>query len=136
MEPDQWYISRLALAKGKGSIISRIMGSKLVKMVYKEDGGSATVSTSDEERGSWSASDVDVIALAEMAIKIEKHCGQPMRIEWVRDDDDGQLYIVEAIDCSLPTIPTHPVRASTHLLSPHRRWPTRIHSCVGSTRVH
>eukprot|EP00971_Amphidinium_carterae_P344906 6485583-Amphidinium_carterae.1 len=31
-----------------------------------------------------------------MAIKIEKHYGRPMDIEWARDGDDGKLYIVQA----------------------------------------
>lgn len=34
--------------------------------------------TSDEEQNSWSASDEEVKALAEMAVKIEKHYGRPM----------------------------------------------------------
>jgi len=31
-----------------------------------------------------------------MAVKIEKHYGRPMDIEWARDGDDGKLYIVQA----------------------------------------
>ncbi|CAE7372479.1 ppsA, partial [Symbiodinium sp. CCMP2456] len=72
------------------------MGSKLVKMVYKAGGGSETIDTSSEERGSWSATDEEVTALSEMAVKIEKHYGRPMDIEWARDGDDGKLYIVQA----------------------------------------
>merc|ERR1719517_242984 len=72
------------------------MGSKAIKMVYSEGGGSETVPTSDEEQSSWSASDKEVADLAEMAVKIEKHYGRPMDIEWARDGDDGKLYIVQA----------------------------------------
>ncbi|CAE7038752.1 ppsA [Symbiodinium natans] len=96
VNPDEWYVFKPTLAEGKKSIISRTMGSKLVKMVYKKGGGSETIDTSGEERESWSASDEEVNALAEMAVKIEKHYGRPMDIEWARDGDDGKLYIVQA----------------------------------------
>ena len=83
------YVFKPTLAEGKNSIISRTMGSKLVKMVYKArsqrrvvrceaGGGSETVDTSEEEQNSWSASDQEVKDLAEMAVKIEKHYGRPM----------------------------------------------------------
>merc|ERR1719446_925454 len=65
-------------------------------MVYKAGGGSETISTSPEEQTAWSASDKEVQDLAEMAVKIEKHYGRPMDIEWARDGDDGGLYIVQA----------------------------------------
>ena len=62
----------------------------------QEGGGSEVVDTSEEEQNKWSASDEEVKALAEMAVKIEKHYGRPMDIEWARDGDDGKLYIVQA----------------------------------------
>merc|ERR1719281_751263 len=65
-------------------------------MVYSEGGGSETVPTSAKEQQSWSATDKEVEELAEMAVKIEKHYGRPMDIEWARDGDDGKLYIVQA----------------------------------------
>merc|ERR1719517_197103 len=72
------------------------MGSKKNKMVYKEGGGSETVPTTEEDQSNWSATDKEVEDLAEMAVKIEKHYGRPMDIEWARDGDDGKLYIVQA----------------------------------------
>merc|ERR1719161_1746783 len=72
------------------------MGSKKIKMVYKAGGGSETVDTTAEEQDSWSATDTEVSDLATMAVKIEKHYGRPMDIEWARDGDDGKLYIVQA----------------------------------------
>jgi len=96
VNPDEWYVFKPTLADGKNAIVSRTMGSKLIKMVYKEGGGSETVPTTDEEQASWSASDAEVADLAAMAVKIEKHYGRPMDIEWARDGDDGKLYIVQA----------------------------------------
>merc|ERR1719160_2237401 len=96
VNPDEWYVFKPTLAEGKNAIVSRNMGSKLVKMVYSKGGGSETVETSVEEQQSWSATDKEVEDLAVMAMKIEKHYGRPMDIEWARDGDDGKLYIVQA----------------------------------------
>merc|ERR1719160_1652787 len=96
VNPDEWYVFKPTLAEGKTAIVNRCMGSKLVKMVYSKGGGSETVDTSSKERTTWSVSDKEVEDLAEMAVKIEKHYGRPMDIEWARDGDDGGLYIVQA----------------------------------------
>jgi pyruvate,water dikinase len=54
----------------------------------------------DAER--FCISDADVLALAGDAIRIEDHYSaraghpQPMDIEWAKDGEDGQLYIVQA----------------------------------------
>jgi pyruvate,water dikinase len=96
VNPDEWYVFKPTLAEGKDAIVSRTMGSKLIKMVYKEGGGSETVDTTPEEQTTWSATDEEVSELARMAVKIEKHYGRPMDIEWARDGDDGKLYIVQA----------------------------------------
>merc|ERR1719327_1228986 len=85
VNPDEWYVFKPTLAEGKNGIISRTMGSKLIKMVYKDGGGSETVPTTEEDQGKWSATDQEVTDLAVMAVKIEKHYGRPMDIEWARD---------------------------------------------------
>jgi pyruvate,water dikinase len=96
VNPDEWYVFKPTLAEGKTAIVNRCMGSKLIKMVYSEGGGTETVPNTLEEQESWSATDKEVTDLAEMAVKIEKHYGRPMDIEWARDGDDGKLYIVQA----------------------------------------
>jgi pyruvate,water dikinase len=48
------------------------------------------------DRLKFSISDDEATALAAQALIIEKHYGQPMDIEWAKDGDDGQLYIVQA----------------------------------------
>jgi len=96
VNPDEWYVFKPTLAMGKPAIVTRTMGSKLIKMIYKEGGGSETVPTMPEDQVKWSATDKEVSDLAVMAVKIEKHYGRPMDIEWARDGDDGKLYIVQA----------------------------------------
>jgi pyruvate, water dikinase len=54
------------------------------------------VETSDAERRSFSLSDADAEALARLGLIIERHYGRPMDIEWGKDGEDGELYILQA----------------------------------------
>merc|ERR1711966_264987 len=96
VNPDEWYVFKPTLAEGKTAIVSRTMGSKKCKMVYIKGGGTELVDTKPEEQDKWSLVDSQVEDLAVMAVKIEKHYGRPMDIEWARDGDDGKLYIAQA----------------------------------------
>ncbi|MFZ9252810.1 MAG: phosphoenolpyruvate synthase, partial [Hylemonella sp.] len=49
-----------------------------------------------EQRNRYSLSDADVQQLAQYAVLIEQHYGRPMDIEWGKDGEDGQLYILQA----------------------------------------
>jgi len=49
-----------------------------------------------ELRNRYSLTDADVEQLAHYALVIEKHYGRPMDIEWGKDGNDGQLYILQA----------------------------------------
>jgi pyruvate, water dikinase len=40
--------------------------------------------------------DAEVTELAKHAVAIEEHYGRPMDIEWGKDGQDGQLYILQA----------------------------------------
>ena len=88
------------LQEGRPAVVRRNLGSKLIKMVYgKEASAGRSVDTVDvdlEDRQRFSISDADVESLAKQALIIEKHYGRPMDIEWAKDGDDQQLYIVQA----------------------------------------
>ncbi len=55
-----------------------------------------TVDVADAERARFSLADADVEALARQALLIEEHYGCPMDIEWGKDGDERQLYILQA----------------------------------------
>ncbi|EXJ10595.1 Phosphoenolpyruvate synthase [Nitrincola nitratireducens] len=99
VNPDEFYVYKPTLKLGAPAILRRTLGTKAIKMVYaSEDGGSAveTVDVSREDRNQFCINDADVEALAKIAVIIENHYGRPMDIEWAKDGDDGQLYIVQA----------------------------------------
>ncbi len=98
VNPDEFYVYKPALAANRPAILKRTLGSKLIKMVYAEDGEHpvTVVDTSDDERRRLSLCDDDVTALARMAVIIESHYGRPMDIEWGKDGETGELFILQA----------------------------------------
>jgi pyruvate,water dikinase len=103
VNPDEYYVHKPMLAKDKQSIVRRNLGSKLIQMrfatsVEKAQLGHAvtTVDVPTEMRNRFSLSDEDVIQLAKYAVLIEKHYKRAMDIEWGKDGNDGQLYILQA----------------------------------------
>lgn len=100
VNPDEFYVFKPTLAAGHYPIISRRIGSKLLKMEFDiERTSGAAVRTVDvpvSERNRYSLTDDEVIELARYAVIIEKHYGRPMDIEWGRDGIDGKIYILQA----------------------------------------
>ncbi|RZS80759.1 phosphoenolpyruvate synthase [Pigmentiphaga kullae] len=100
VNPDEFYVFKPTLAAGKYPIVSRRIGSKLIKMEFDpartEGRAVRTVDVAPELRNRFSLSDEDVIELARYAVIIEKHYGRPMDIEWGRDGNDGKIYILQA----------------------------------------
>jgi pyruvate,water dikinase len=99
VNPDEFYVYKPALRAGKRAILRRNLGAKAIKMIYAEPGAAArvcTVEVAAEERTRFSISDTEVEALARQALVIEEHYGCPMDIEWARDGNDQQLYILQA----------------------------------------
>lgn len=99
VNPDEFYVHKEALLNGRPSILRRNLGAKALKMVYSGGEAGSPVKTErvDREiRQTFSIQDEDVLKLAELAIKIEQHYKMPMDIEWAKDGNDGQIYIVQA----------------------------------------
>ena len=103
VNPDEFYVHKPMLAAGKRAVIRRNLGSKLIEMVFstpEEKAASGklvkTVDVPTELRNRYSLTDADVEQLAHYALVIEKHYGRPMDIEWGKDGNDGQLYILQA----------------------------------------
>ncbi|MGZ5061169.1 MAG: phosphoenolpyruvate synthase [Usitatibacter sp.] len=100
VNPDEFYVSKLCLAKGNPAILRRNLGTKAIKLVF-DTAAQAGKSVSEVEvpqadRDRFSLTDADVEELARYAVSIEKHYGRPMDIEWGRDGEDGKLYILQA----------------------------------------
>ena len=100
VNPDEFYVYKPALRAGKLAIVRRQLGSKAIKMTYAEGSDAAhrvrTENVAPAERARYCLSDADVTALARQALLIEEHYGRPMDIEWGKDGNTGELYILQA----------------------------------------
>jgi pyruvate, water dikinase len=103
VNPDEFYVHKPMLAAGNRAVIRRNLGSKLSQMVFatpdeKKQSGKLvkTIDVPTEQRNRYCLSDADVEQLAKYAVIIEQHYGRAMDIEWGKDGNDGQLYILQA----------------------------------------
>jgi len=79
-------------------IIEKSLGAKERKMVYAV-GGTKTIrniDTNRQERRSFVLSEEEILYLARWAKQIEVHYGCPMDMEWAKDGESGDLFIVQA----------------------------------------
>jgi pyruvate, water dikinase len=104
VNPDEFYVFKPTLKDGFKSIISRTLGTKTKKMIYNVHGNHPTknVNVPPEDSKRFCISDDDVLQLAKWAVIIEDHYSKkaghlkPMDMEWAKDGESGQLFIVQA----------------------------------------
>jgi len=100
VNPDEFYVYKPALRAGKRSILRKNLGGKAIKMVYCESNDSGqTVETIDvdpSDSARFSLDDEDIETLARYALIVEEHYDRPMDIEWAKDGQDGNLYLLQA----------------------------------------
>jgi pyruvate,water dikinase len=104
VNPDEFFVFKPTLEKGFRPILQKRLGSKEIKMIYDLGGSKLTknVPVSESERCKYAISDDEVLTLAKWACIIEDHYSQvrntytPMDIEWAKDGQTGELFIVQA----------------------------------------
>lgn len=100
--PDEFSVFKPTLKQNNLPILKRQLGNKNIKMIYSQDDATVNIQTSKDEQESFSLSDDEVIALAKYGLKIEEHYSsvagsyRPMDIEWAKDGDTQELFIVQA----------------------------------------
>ena len=104
VNPDEWYIFKPSLRKGKKAILSKKVGEKAIKMIYSNSGVAPTknISVPEADRKKLTLTDDEVINLAKQVVIIEDHYSKkkwkfcPMDTEWAKDGKTGELFIVQA----------------------------------------
>ncbi len=104
VNPDEYYVFKPTLKKGKNAIISKTVGDKKVKMIYNVHGNKPTkiVPVPKEEREKFVLDEKEILTLAKWAVIIEEHYSKkhdrytPMDMEWAKDGESGKLFIVQA----------------------------------------
>ena len=104
INPDEFYVFKPCLQKNYKPIIQKTLGSKEIKMVYAMEGEGSTknVPVSAQERSNFILSEEEIIRLARWGVMIEDHYSKkagsytPMDIEWAKDGNTKELYILQA----------------------------------------
>ena len=104
VNPDEYFVFKPTLKQGFRPILEKRLGTKEIKMVYDIGGGKMTknISVPISERVKFAIADDEILKLAEWACIIEDHYSEvrgklsPMDIEWAKDGNSGELFIVQA----------------------------------------
>ena len=99
VDPDEYQIFKPLLSDAALTpIIEKAVGGKERKMIYASEGDSPTrnVPTSKVERSTFVLDDSEILTLARWACAIERHYGCPMDMEWAKDGESGETFIVQA----------------------------------------
>lgn len=126
VEPDTYFVARPRdPSKANLQVLSARIGSKAFMIVRQADGIEARVDVPQERREARVLDDAQVLEVAGLGLRIEKHYGSPQDVEWALER--GKMYIVQ----SRP-ITTLEVEAGTPLLSGLGAAPGRV---AGKVRV-
>ncbi len=104
VNPDEYLVFKPTLKQGFRPILDKRLGTKKIKMVYDIGGSKYTknVSVAPIEREKFAINDEEILQLAKWAVLIEEHYSQvhgtytPMDIEWAKDGNTDELFIVQA----------------------------------------
>jgi pyruvate, water dikinase len=95
VNPDQFYVFKTTLKKGFKPILEKKIGSKEKRLVYGTTGTKQTT-VSAEDKAKFVINDDELLTLARWACIIEEHYKKPMDIEWAKDGQTNELFIVQA----------------------------------------
>ena len=103
VDPDEFYVHKPTFRLGHRAVLSRSLGRKQMRMIYADGkGGTRNMPVPEADRERFSIGDAEVFELSADAIAIEDHYSaeaghpSPMDIEWAKDADDGQIYVIQA----------------------------------------
>ncbi|RJO58965.1 phosphoenolpyruvate synthase [Candidatus Parcubacteria bacterium] len=102
--PDEYYVHKPTLALGYKPIIGKKIGSKEIKMVYSFGTTKPVknIRVPLPERQKYALADPEILKLAKWGVIIEEHYSQragkfkPMDMEWAKDGETQELFIVQA----------------------------------------
>jgi pyruvate,water dikinase len=99
VNPDKYVIFKQLLTdEHLCPIIEKSLGAKEKKLIYAEGGNSRThnINTTRIERESMVLNDAEILELGRWAVAVEKHYGHPMDMEWAKDGETNELFLVQA----------------------------------------
>lgn len=99
VNPDKYLVFKpLLVDEHRCPIIERSLGTKEKKLIYGAGGSARTrnVNTTHRERETLVLKDEEILQLSRWAMAVEKHYGRPMDMEWAKDGDTNEIFLVQA----------------------------------------
>lgn len=96
VNPDQFYVFKPVLRRGRRAILEKKRGSKQVMLVTPDGKALKVKRVPRKQQWRFSLEDDEVLQLAEWGLLIEDHYQRPMDIEWAKDGFSKELYVVQA----------------------------------------
>ncbi len=104
VNPDEFWVHKATLRAGFRPILRRECGEKRTRLAYGEGAARALreLPVPRHQRIRFALQDDEVLELARAALAVEDHYSRaagrptPMDIEWAKDGNSGQLFIVQA----------------------------------------
>jgi pyruvate,water dikinase len=102
--PDEYTVFKTTLKTGHRPILQKTVGSKEFKLIYDSGGGKMVknVPVAPADRAKLALTDDEVLQLARWGCIVEEHYSAkrgepaPMDLEWAKDGNTGELFIVQA----------------------------------------
>jgi len=102
--PDEYTVFKTTLKTGHRPILQKTVGSKEFKLIYDTGGGKMVknVPVAHADRAKLALTDDEVLELARWGCIVEEHYSAkrgspaPMDLEWAKDGNTGELFIVQA----------------------------------------
>ena len=102
--PDEFCIFKPTLKSGFRPLLKKTLGSKEFKLIYQESGGETlqNKAVAPTDQAQFSLTDDEVLQLARWACVVEDHYSTkrgkptPMDLEWAKDGNSGELFILQA----------------------------------------
>ena len=144
VNPDEWLVFKPTLESGHAPILSRRLGSKAIRMVRVPPGereGDRPVRIEpvpQEARDRFALRDDEVLTLARWGCRIEAHYSAlrgtptPMDIEWGKDGENGDLFILQARPETVESRRSAAVLRSWQL-EPHTQQPIVSGQAIGAS---
>ncbi|MFW5853603.1 MAG: phosphoenolpyruvate synthase [Patescibacteria group bacterium] len=104
VSPDEYLVFKPTMTDNFRPIIKKKLGAKSVKMIYSQSKQKPVkvVKTNKAEQNTYSLTDDEILTLANWGQIIEQHYSarwqkdMPMDMEWAKDGQSGDLFIVQA----------------------------------------
>ncbi len=117
--PDTFTVMKPPRHGKQPSLREKVLGTKDHKLVYgyRDEGEVLTLETTSDERQRFCLTDEEIFLLTGIVLKIEAYYGYPVDVEWAKDGNDGNIYIVQARPATSLKDPT--IITMVRVIAPH-----------------